>query len=150
MANGDFDYQKFLTGIDPAGGGKDRFGRDIPGLIPGGGALSGLGQVAGGIADIAGANKDFKRARNQEKGARKAKRPGLALMLLILMFLRRKETWLPQVSDQQTYLPCSLCKLLSLLLCLRTQERLWVGLAHLQRELSRLLWLPNKPTWEES
>ena len=38
MANGDFDYQKFLTGLDPAGGGRDQFGNLIPGLIPGGGA----------------------------------------------------------------------------------------------------------------
>ena len=80
MANGDFDLQKFLTGVDPAGGGKDQSGRDIPGLIPGGGALSGLGQVAGGIADIASANKDFKRARNQKRKAqerRKKARAGL-------------------------------------------------------------------------
>jgi hypothetical protein len=69
MANGDFDYRKFLTGIDPAGGGKDLFGREIPGLIPGGGALSGLGQVAGGIADIASANKDFNRAKDQRRKA---------------------------------------------------------------------------------
>ena len=65
MANGDFDLQRFLTGIDPAGGGVDMFNRPIPGLIPGGGALSGLGQVAGGIADIAGANRDISRARDK-------------------------------------------------------------------------------------
>jgi hypothetical protein len=54
MADGNFDYRAFFTGIDPSGGGKDEFGQNIPGMIPGGGALGGLAQVAGGIADIAG------------------------------------------------------------------------------------------------
>jgi len=78
MANGDFDYQKFLTGVDPAGGGRDQFGNDIPGLIPGGGALSGLGQVVGGIADIAGANKDLARARNQKRKAQERRQKARA------------------------------------------------------------------------
>ena len=78
MANGDFDYRKFLTGIDPAGGGKDQFGNAIPGLIPGGGALSGLGQVAGGIADIVSANKDFERARNQKRKAQERRQKARA------------------------------------------------------------------------
>ena len=78
MANGDFDYQKFFTGVDPAGGGRDQFGNLIPGLIPGGGALSGLGQVVGGIADIAGANKDLARARNQKRKAQERRQKARA------------------------------------------------------------------------
>ena len=60
MANGDFDLQQFLTGVDPAGGGTDMFNRPIPGLIPGGGAISGLTQAIGGFADAARAKKDAK------------------------------------------------------------------------------------------
>ena len=78
MANGDFDLQRFLTGIDPAGGGRDMFNRPIPGLIPGGGALSGLGQVAGGIADIAGANRDISRARDQKRKAQERRQKARA------------------------------------------------------------------------
>jgi len=80
MANGDFDYQKFFTGVDPAGGGRDQFGTAIPGLIPGGGALSGLGQVVGGIADIAGANKDIRRARNQKRKAQERRKEARAAL----------------------------------------------------------------------
>ena len=69
MANGDFDLQQFLTGIDPAGGGRDMFNRPIPGLIPGGGAISGLTQAIGGFADAARAKKDAKRARDQKRKA---------------------------------------------------------------------------------
>ena len=69
MANGDFDLQRFLTGIDPAGGGRDMFNRPIPGLIPGGGAISGLTQAIGGFADAARAKKDAKRARDQKRKA---------------------------------------------------------------------------------
>ena len=80
MANGDFDLQRFLTGIDPAGGGRDMFNQPIPGLIPGGGALSGLGQVAGGIADIAGANRDIRRARNQKRKAQERRKEARAAL----------------------------------------------------------------------
>lgn len=38
--------------------------------IPGGGALSGLGSIAGGIGDIIGAKKDIKRAKKQRAKAR--------------------------------------------------------------------------------
>ena len=69
MANGDFDLQQFLTGVDPAGGGRDMFNRPIPGLIPGGGAISGLTQAIGGFADAARAKKDAKRARDQKRKA---------------------------------------------------------------------------------
>ena len=69
MAHGDFDLQRFLTGIDPAGGGRDMFNRPIPGLIPGGGAISGLTQAIGGFADAARAKKDAKRARDQKRKA---------------------------------------------------------------------------------
>ena len=69
MANGDFDLQQFLTGIDPAGGGRDMFNRPIPGLLPGGGAISGLTQAIGGFADAARAKKDAKRARDQKRKA---------------------------------------------------------------------------------
>lgn len=69
MADGNFDYRAFFTGIDPSGGGKDEFGQNIPGMIPGGGALGGLAQVAGGIADIAGSREEIKRQRKLKKEA---------------------------------------------------------------------------------
>lgn len=70
MANGNFDYRSFLTGIDPAGGGKTELGANIPGMIPGGGALAGLGQVAGGIADIVGSKNEIDRQRRKRQGAK--------------------------------------------------------------------------------
>lgn len=69
MANGDFNLQQFLSGVNPAGGGRDMFGTAIPGLIPGGGAISGLTQAIGGFADAARAKKDAKRARDQKRKA---------------------------------------------------------------------------------
>ena len=69
MADGNFDYRAFFTGIDPSGGGKDEFGQNIPGMIPGGGALGGLAQVAGGIADIAGSKKEIDRQRRLKRDA---------------------------------------------------------------------------------
>ncbi|MHC4236657.1 MAG: hypothetical protein ACYSSM_00085 [Planctomycetota bacterium] len=69
MADGNFDYRAFFTGIDPSGGGKDEFGQNIPGMIPGGGALGGLAQVAGGIADIAGSRKEIDRQRRLKRDA---------------------------------------------------------------------------------
>ena len=56
------------------------FGRPVPGLIPGGGALSGLGQVAGGIADIAGANRDISRARDQKRKAQERRKEARAAL----------------------------------------------------------------------
>ena len=70
MANGNFDYKSFLTGIDPAGGGKTELGADIPGMIPGGGALAGIGQVAGGIADLSNSKKEIERQRRKRQGAK--------------------------------------------------------------------------------
>ncbi len=78
MANGNFDLQQFLSGVDPAGGGVDNFGNAISGLIPGGGALSGLGQVAGGIADIVGSKKDLSRARDQKRKAQERRQKARA------------------------------------------------------------------------
>jgi hypothetical protein len=69
MADGNFDYRAFFTGIDPSGGGKDELGQNIPGMIPGGGALGGLAQVAGGIADIAGSRQEIKRQRRLKQEA---------------------------------------------------------------------------------
>jgi hypothetical protein len=69
MADGNFDYRAFFTGIDPSGGGKDELGQNIPGMIPGGGALGGLAQVAGGIADIAGSKQEIKRQRRLKQEA---------------------------------------------------------------------------------
>ena len=78
MANGNFDLQQFLSGVDPAGGGVDNFGNAISGLIPGGGALSGLGQVAGCIADIVGSKKDLSRARDQKRKAQERRQKARA------------------------------------------------------------------------
>lgn len=69
MADGNFDYRAFLTGVDPAGGGKTEYGSNIPGMIPGGGALGGLAQVAGGIADIVGSKKEMERQRKLKREA---------------------------------------------------------------------------------
>ena len=70
MANENFDYKSFLTGIDPAGGGQTEFGADIPGMIPGGGAIAGLGQLAGGIADLSNSKKEIERQRRKRQGAK--------------------------------------------------------------------------------
>ena len=47
-----YDFKKAFSGIDPNAGGKDMFGNPVPGMVPGGGVLSGLGQVATGIFDL--------------------------------------------------------------------------------------------------
>ena len=70
MANGNFDTQAFFSGINPTGGGFDIMGNPIAAPMPGGGALSGLGSIAGGIADIVGAKKDIRRAKKQRAKAR--------------------------------------------------------------------------------
>ena len=63
-------FAQFLTGIDSDGGGYDEFENPISSMIPGGGALAGLGQVAGGIADIVGSKKEIERQRRKRQGAK--------------------------------------------------------------------------------
>lgn len=63
-------FAQFLTGIDSDGGGYDEFKNPISSMIPGGGALAGLGQVAGGIADIVGSRKEIERQRRKRQGAK--------------------------------------------------------------------------------
>ena len=60
-------FAQFLTGIDSDGGGYDEFKNPISSMIPGGGALAGLGQVAGGIADIVGSKKEIERQRRKRQ-----------------------------------------------------------------------------------
>ena len=64
-------YNPF-TGIDTSGatGGFDEFKTPIAGMIPGGGAIAGLGQVAGGVADIFGSKKEIERQRRKRQGAK--------------------------------------------------------------------------------
>jgi hypothetical protein len=64
-------YNPF-TGIDTSGatGGFNEFGQGIASMIPGGGAIAGLGQVAGGIADIVGSKKEIERQRRKRQGAK--------------------------------------------------------------------------------
>jgi len=64
-------YNPF-TGIDTSGvtGGFDEFNNPIAGMIPGGGAIAGLGQVAGGVADIFGSKKEIERQRRKRQGAK--------------------------------------------------------------------------------
>ena len=63
-------FAQFLTGIDSDGGGYDEFKNPIASMIPGGGALAGLGQVAGGVADIVGSKKEIERQRRKRQGAK--------------------------------------------------------------------------------
>lgn len=72
MANGKYNW---LTGIDTSGsvGGFDEFQNPIAGMIPGGGALAGLGQVAGGVMDLVGSKKEIDRQRKlKQQAAQKA------------------------------------------------------------------------------
>lgn len=64
-------YNPF-TGIDTSGatGGFNEFGQGIASMIPGGGAIAGLGQVAGGIADVVGSKKEIERQRRKRQGAK--------------------------------------------------------------------------------
>lgn len=66
----DGGFAQFLTGIDSDGGGYDEFKNPISSMIPGGGALAGLGQVAGGVADIVGSKKEIERQRRKRQGAK--------------------------------------------------------------------------------
>ena len=60
-----------LTGINPAGGGFDEFGKPIQALIPGGGALAGAAQIGAGFLDIARANKEMKRQQDMKRAAQR-------------------------------------------------------------------------------
>ena len=67
---GQLDWKKLLTGVDPSGGGLDEWEQPIPGMIPGGGALTGLAGVAGGIGDLMGSKDAINKARKGIKGAK--------------------------------------------------------------------------------
>jgi hypothetical protein len=78
---GNYDINTALTGVKEGLGGTDLFGKPLPGLVPGGGILQGLGQVAGGIADLASYKKRmgeqgsylFDALNQQKKFARREK-----------------------------------------------------------------------------
>jgi hypothetical protein len=59
------------TGIDTSGrtGGYDQYGQGIAAMIPGGGALAGIGQIAGGVADIMASKKEIERQRKLKQEA---------------------------------------------------------------------------------
>ena len=59
-ATGAFDWNTFMTGWNPSGGGTDIFGNPIPMQIPGGGGAQGIAGVVGGIADLLSYRKDKK------------------------------------------------------------------------------------------
>jgi hypothetical protein len=63
MANGQFDWNTFLSGYSPTAGGTDILGNPIPGQIPGGGAIGGAAGIVGGVIDLIG-NK--KRTKDQQ------------------------------------------------------------------------------------
>jgi len=70
------------TGIDTSGrtGGYDQYGHGIAAMIPGGGALAGIGQIAGGVADIMASKKEIGRQRRlKQKAADEAKKSRSAL-----------------------------------------------------------------------
>ena len=69
---GSYDLRGALTGVAQGAGGTDMLGNALPGMIPGGGIISGAGDVFGGIADIIGAKKDIKRGKKQKKKAQQA------------------------------------------------------------------------------
>lgn len=52
-----YDWNSALTGVKQGLGGVDAFGNQVPGMIPGGGILAGVGQMAGGVADLLSYNK---------------------------------------------------------------------------------------------
>ena len=72
QGGGSFDLQGALTGVGQGLGGTDMMGNALPGMIPGGGIISGAGDVFGGIAGIIGAGKDIKRGKKQKKKANQA------------------------------------------------------------------------------
>lgn len=61
------------TGIDTTGriGGKDQYGRGIAATIPGGGAIAGIGQIGGGVADLIASKKEIDRQRKLKGEAQK-------------------------------------------------------------------------------
>jgi len=70
------------TGIDTSGstGGYDQYGQGIAAMIPGGGALAGIGQIAGGVADIMASKKEIERQRKlKQKAADEARKSRSAL-----------------------------------------------------------------------
>lgn len=70
------------TGIDTSGrtGGYDQYRQGIAAMIPGGGALAGIGQIAGGVADIMASKKEIERQRKlKQKAADEAKKSRSAL-----------------------------------------------------------------------
>jgi hypothetical protein len=70
------------TGIDTSGrtGGYDQYGQGIAAMIPGGGALAGIGQIAGGVADIMASKKEIERQRRlKQKAADEARKSRSAL-----------------------------------------------------------------------
>ena len=70
------------TGIDTSGstGGYDQYGQGIAAMIPGGGALAGIGQIAGGVADIMASKKEIERQRKlKQEAAAEAKKSRSAL-----------------------------------------------------------------------
>lgn len=71
MANGSFDWNMFMTGWNPSGGGKDQFGNPIPMQIPGGGGAQGIAGVVGGIADLISYGKDKKQQEGYLSAAKK-------------------------------------------------------------------------------
>jgi|8_EtaG_2_1085327.scaffolds.fasta_scaffold00772_6 hypothetical protein len=60
-SGGTFDWSSFLSGVNPSGGGTDRFGKPIPGMIPGGGGIAGAAGIVGGVADLFGSKNEIKR-----------------------------------------------------------------------------------------
>lgn len=70
-ATGAFDWNTFMTGWNPSGGGTDIFGNPIPMQIPGGGGAQGIAGVVGGIADLLSYRKDKKEQEGYLGAAKK-------------------------------------------------------------------------------
>jgi hypothetical protein len=71
MATGAFDWNMFMTGWNPSGGGTDIFGNPIPMQIPGGGGAQGIAGVVGGVADLLSYRKDKKQQEGYLSAAKK-------------------------------------------------------------------------------
>jgi hypothetical protein len=70
-ATGAFDWNMFMTGWNPSGGGTDIFGNPIPMQIPGGGGAQGIAGVVGGVADLLTYRKDKKEQEGYLSAAKK-------------------------------------------------------------------------------
>jgi len=70
-ATGAFDWNMFMTGWNPSGGGTDIFGNPIPMQIPGGGGAQGIAGVVGGVADLLSYRKDKKQQEGYLSAAKK-------------------------------------------------------------------------------